>query len=124
MKKINVKTNAEYGGHKLSPNGSVNLTLKFGYSELVDVVKSLQMLNNDISVKVKIAGKKPMKLGMFRLHNLRVDHDGESAITFNGISDYVELDNLNNLPLNTEDEKIFNVMFEAEIEEEEENGEE
>ena len=56
-----------------------------------------------------------------------IDGDGESTIKFNGLNDYIEMDNLNLLPMNDSDNKEFVVMMEAEIEtesEEEEDGEE
>ena len=41
------------------------------------------------------------------------------------MSDYIEMDNLNMLPLNTDDNKEFVVLMEADIEEEDESdGEE
>lgn len=126
MKQISVKQVVKYAGHSLSANGSVNFTLKSGYSELVNTIQLMQMLNNDVIVKAKVSGKqKPLKLGMFRIKQLVIDGDGESTIKFNGLNDYVEMDNLNLLPMNNDDNKLFVVRAEALIEEEEEdNGEE
>ena len=66
MKQIRVREVVKYGGHSLSANGSVNLTLKADYSELVNTIQVQQMLNNDVSIKAKLPGGKPMRLGMFR----------------------------------------------------------
>jgi len=118
---VKVKQVVTYGGHSMSANGSVNLTLKAAYSELTNSVQQLQMLNNDVSIKAKLPGGKPMKLGMFRIKQIAIDGDGESVLKFNGLSDYIEMDNLNLLPLNSDDNKEFVVMLEAEIEDE--NGE-
>ncbi|MBR6605778.1 MAG: hypothetical protein IKK92_07930, partial [Prevotella sp.] len=63
----------------------------------------------------------PMKLGQFRIKQIVIDGDGESVLKFNGLNDYVELDNLNLLPLNNEDNKEFQILAEAEIEMEDEN---
>jgi hypothetical protein len=83
------------------------------------------MLNNDVSIKAKIPGGSPMKLGFFRVKQIIIDGDGESVLKFNGLNDYIEMDNLNLLPLSTDENKEFAVLMEAEIEEEEsENGEE
>lgn len=122
---VKVKQIVSYGGHSLSANGSVNLTFKAMYSELTNSIKLMQMLNNDISIKAKVLGEKPKKLGMFRIKEVKVEGDGESVIKFNGLSDYVEMDNLNSLPLRDSDSKEFTVMYEAdiELEEEKENGE-
>lgn len=119
MKQIKVKQVVKYGGHSLSANGSVNFTLKAAYSELVNTIQAMQMLNNDVVIKAKVPGSKPMKLGMFRIKQITVDGDGESTIKFNGLNDYIEMDNLNLLPLNTDDNKEFTVLMEAQIESEE-----
>lgn len=120
MTNIKVKQVVTYGGHSMSANGSVNLTLKSAYSELTKSVQQLQMLNNDVNIKAKLPGGKPMKLGAFRIKQIAIDGDGESVLKFNGISDYIEMDNLNLLPLNSDDNKEFVVMMEAEIESEDE----
>ena len=119
---IKVKEVVKYGGHSLSANGSVNFTLKAAYSELTNSIKLMQMLNNDVNIKAKVPSGKPMKLGMFRIKQIVVDGDGESTIKFNGLNDYIEMDNLNLLPLNSDDNKEFVVLMEAEIEEEDEEG--
>lgn len=120
MKDIKVKQVVVYGGHSLKANGAVDFTLKSAYSELVNTIQVMQMLNNDVFIKAKLPGKKAMKLGMFRIKQIVIDGDGESILKFNGLNDHIEMDNLNLLPLNTEDDKEFVVLMEAEIEEEEE----
>lgn len=128
MMNVKVKEVVKYGGHSLSANGSVNFTLKAQYSELPNTIKLMQMLNNDVNIKAKVPGGKPMKLGFFRVKRIVIDDDGESTIKFNGLNDYVEMDNLNMLPLNTDENKEFVVLMEADIEtdemEETDDGEE
>lgn len=114
--KIKVKEVVKYGGHSLSANGSVNFTLKARYSELSNTIQLMQMLNNDVSIKAKIPNGNPMKLGFFRVKQIVIDGDGESTIKFNGLNDYIEMDNLNLLPLNSDENKEFVVLMEAEIE--------
>lgn len=121
--KIVVNQVVKYGGHSLSANGSVNLTLKAAYSELVSTIKMTQMLNNDIIVKARVPNIKPMKLGMFRLKSINIDDDGESTIKLNGLNDYIEMDNLNTLPIKGEDVELFSVRYEIIIEEDEDGGE-
>ena len=121
---VKVKEVVKYGGHSLSANGSVNFTLKAAYSELTNSIKLMQMLNNDISIKAKVPNGKPMKLGMLRIKQIIIDGDGESTIKFNGLNDYVEMDNLNLLPLNSDENKEFAVLMEAEIEKEDNEDEE
>ena len=128
MMNVKVKEVVKYGGHSLSANGSVNFTLKAQYSELPNTIKLMQMLNNDVNIKAKVPGGKPMKLGFFRVKQIVIDGDGESTIKFNGLNDYIEMDNLNLLPLNTDENKDFVVLMEADIEtdemEETDDGEE
>lgn len=116
---VKVKEVVKYGGHSLSANGSVNFTLKASYSELTNTIQMMQMLNNDVNIKAKLPTGKPMRLGMFRIKQIIVDGDGESILKFNGLNDYIEMDNLNLLPLNNDDNKEFVIMAEAEIEKEE-----
>lgn len=120
---ISVKEVVKYDGHNVSANGSVNFNLKADYSELVNTIKVMQMLNNDITIKAKLPDRKPFKLGVFRLKQIVIDGDGESKIKFNGLNDYIEMDNLNQLPLNSDDMKQFIVMFSADIENEVEEEE-
>ena len=128
MMNVKVKEVVKYGGHSLSANGSVNFTLKAQYSELPNTIKLMQMLNNDVNIKAQVPGGKPMKLGFFRVKQIVIDGDGESTIKFNGLNDYIEMDNLNLLPLNTDENKEFVVLMEADIEtdemEETDDGEE
>ena len=114
--KVKVKEVVKYGGHSLSANGSVNFTLKAQYSELANTIQLMQMLNNDVSIKAKIPSGSPMKLGFFRVKQIVIDGDGECTIKFNGLNDYIEMDNLNRLPLNSDENKEFVVLMEAEIE--------
>ena len=123
-KKLKVMQVVTYGGHSLSSNGSVSLTLKAGYSELTKTIQAIQMLNEDVVVKAKLAGQKPMKLGSFKIKDIKIDGDGESVLKFAGISDYVEMDNLNLLPLANEENKLFQILLECETEATDEGDEE
>lgn len=127
MINVKVKEVVKYGGHNLSANGSVNLTLKASYSELTNTIQLMQMLNNDVNIKAKIPGEKAMKLGMFRIKEIKIEGDGESIIKFNSLNDYTEMDNLNYLPIKGSENEEFAVMMSAEVEiekEGEENGNE
>lgn len=125
IKRVRVREAVTYGGHNLSANGSVNLTLKAEYSELVNTIQVMQMLNEDVTIKAKLPGSKPMALGMFRVKSINIDGDGESTIKFNGLNDYIEMDNLNLLPTKRDEgSEVFVVMMEVEIETEDEEGEE
>lgn len=120
MVEAKVKTVARYAGHSLNQNGSVNLTFKCDYSELTEYIQLIQMLNNDVNIGVRIAGEKPLKLGMFRIKEIKIDGDGEGTLKFNSTNDFVEVNNLNKIVV----KEPFQVMFVAKIEIEEEDDEE
>lgn len=117
-KKVEVKEVVTYGGHNVSPNGKVSFTLKAKYSEMVNSVALLQVLNNDVSIKAKVSGSKAMMLGTFRVKQILFDHDGESILKFDSIKDSVETDNLNSLPLTDDEVPEFRILAEAVLEDE------
>lgn len=121
---VKIKEVVEYAGHSISANGAVNLTVKAGYSELPNSIQMCQLLNNDVTIKAKVPGVKAMMLGMFRVKNINIEDDGESKLKFAGLSQSVEVDNLNRLPLNDSDTKQFQILVEAEVEIEREDDEE
>ena len=123
-KKLKVMQVVTYGGHSLSANGAVSLTLKAEYSELTQTIQTIQMLNEDVSIKAKLVGKKAMNLGSFKIKDIKIDGDGESQLKFAGVSDYVEMDNLNLLPLANEEAKRFQILLECETEAMDEGNEE
>lgn len=123
MRKIKVKGFYSYKGHSVLQNGSVNITLKAQYSGITNSVQLLQMLNNDVSIHVKLGGEKnPFAIGTFRIKSVNFDDDGESIVKFNSLNDFVDIDGINRLITKEE----FQVLFVANIEDEddEEEGEE
>lgn len=113
---IKIKQFVSYATHTVTANGTVNLTLKSKYGELVNSIQHLQLLNNDIAVKVRLPEEKPFKLGIFRIKDIRVDGDGESVIKLTGLNDYIEMNNLNNIVMKDE----FEILSESDVEEEQE----
>lgn len=114
-KEVKVKQVVAYGGHSITANGLVNLTLKATYSELVNTIQLTQMLNNDIILGAKTGGK-TKRLGVFRIKQLIIDGDGDSKIKLSGDTNFVETDEVNNLPLNTDDVQEFIVLYKSEVE--------
>ena len=114
--KLKVMEVMKYGGHSLSANGMVNVTFTAMYSELAKSLQLMQLLNEDVTVAAKLPSEKPMPLGTFRVHQLIVDDDGESKVKLRGMSELVETDSLNSLPLRNSDVPEFQVMFKADIE--------
>lgn len=115
MKEIKIKEMVQYAGHSIKGNGSIDINFNARYSELVNSIQLLQMLNNDIQIAVKIGSDKPFKIGSFRLKNVVIDDDGESKLKFNSIIDSVELEAINNMVVTDE----FTICMKALIEEEE-----
>ena len=120
MANIKIKAIGKYNGHDVKANKSVNISFKLGYDQLVNTIKLTQLLNENITIITRIGKESPIKLGMFMLRDIKIDHDGESMIKLNSQMDYVEADNLNKLL-----EETLQIMFvaEIEIEEGEENNE-
>ena len=120
MRKIKVKGFYSYKGHSVLQNGSVNITLKAKYSGITNSVQLLQMLNNDVSIHVKLGGvKSPFAIGTFRIKSVNFDDDGESIVKFNSLNDFVDIDGINRLITKEE----FQVLFVANIEDEDDEGE-
>ncbi|MCQ2485245.1 MAG: hypothetical protein MJ168_07930 [Clostridia bacterium] len=123
LQKFKIVLVGENGGYSQTANGVVNVTVKTAYSELVKVIRLQQLLNVDCFVKCKVGAGTPFKLGMFKIHSTQIDGDGAAKIKFTGISDYVECNNLSSIPLTSDDDKLFKLMVEAEVEMED-DGEE
>lgn len=96
-KEVKIMAIVKYSGHGIGQNGNINLTLKAEYGELVNMMQLAQMLNNDVSVKVKMPEENPFKLGFFRIKSLNIAGDGETTLKLNSLSDFVEVGNLNRL---------------------------
>lgn len=121
VKKISVKTFANYEAHSVNGKGTVKLTVSIAYADLSDAVKLLQLLNNDVAVKVKIGSEKaPFKLGMFKIDKFAVDRDGNAKIVFSSLTDYVEVEALSKLI--SADESVFTLRCDADVEVEAPDG--
>lgn len=124
MRVVKVKETVQYGGHSLRASGAVDITFAADYSELTNTVQVMQMLNNDVTIKAKVPGSKAIRLGTFRVKSITVADDGTSKVKFNGLNDFIEMDNLNSLPLKTDDVSLFTIMMEASVdtEDDEDDG--
>ena len=115
-KRVEVKVIGKYNGHSVKANQSVDLSIKAGYDQLSQSVQLLQMLNNDVTIVAKVPDTKPFKLGTFRVQSVNISHDGESAIKFNSMADFTEVDNFTHL-IGSE-MVVLKVTADIEIEEE------
>lgn len=123
MNKVDVSFMCSYNGHNITNNGIVNLKLKARYSELVNYIQLVQMLNNDITLMIKQADQKPFSCGVFSLKELKIVDDGEALIQLKSESQSVEVNNLNLLVMDIAGSE-FKAKFSAEIELEDEDDEE
>lgn len=73
------------------------MNFKADYSEIVNVVSLVRMLNQSINVKTKVGSEKPKDLGSFSLKMLNIDRDGESKIRFNSDFNAINSDALTDL---------------------------
>lgn len=113
-KEVKIKTIANYNGHNVKANKSVDISFKFSYGDLVEYIKVIQMLNENVEIIVKQLDSKPQKLGIFMVKDIRIDHDGEGTIKFNSMVDQAEVQ-LMHLLANDEQ---FKILLKAKIEEE------
>lgn len=122
-KQVSIRQVVTYQNHNRRNNGAVTLNLNSEYGELVHTIELQQLLSLDISITAKVVGQREFGLGMFRLKKSTILDDGESKLQFEGLSDFVEADNLNNLPLKSDETPQFVVVYNAivESEEDEEN---
>ena len=125
-REISIRQVVTYHSHNRRNNGAVTLNLNSEYGELVHTIELQQLLSLDIRITAKVVGQREFGLGMFRLKKSTILDDGESKLQFEGLSDFVEVDNLNNLPLKSDDAPQFVVVYNAvaESEEDEETEEE
>lgn len=113
---VEVKLISKYNGHSVKANQSVDLGMKASYDQLSNAVQLLQFLNNDVTILAKLPDAKPFRLGTFRVQAVNISHDGESAIKFNSMADFTEVDNFTKLI--GSDMVILKVEADIEIEEE------
>ena len=122
MKKVKIREVVGYNGHNVKANGIVNLNLKAMYSELVNTIQVLQLLNNDVKISV-VEGKSENSLGMFRVKNVNVSDDGESVLKFETLAEAAEMDKINSL-VGKETEFTINMFAEVDTEDSDEDDDE
>ena len=121
MKKVKIREVVGYNGHNVKANGIVNLNLKAMYSELVNTIQVLQLLNNDVKISV-VEGKSENSLGMFRVKNVNISDDGESVLKFETLAEAAEMDKINSL-VGKETEFTINMFAEVDMEDSDESDE-
>lgn len=121
MQKVKIREVVAYNGHNVKANGIVTLNLKAMYSELVNTMKVLQLLNNDVKISV-VEGKSESSIGMFRVKNVNISDDGESVLKFETLAEAAEMDKINSL-VGKETEFTINMFAEVDLEDSDESDE-
>lgn len=114
-KEVKLKAVCKYNGHSFKTNKSVDLSLKFGYDELTNYIQAIQMLNENITMKVKVGDNQGKEIGTFMIKEIKIDGDGEGTIKLNSSIDFVDANAINSIVIG----ETFRVMLEAKIEVEE-----
>lgn len=113
---VSIKEIVSYKGHSVKANGNIDITFSAMFDQLTNSIEILQLLNSDTKITAKLAGAKPISLGVFTLKSLSINANGESTIKFVSLTDYVEIDNLNEIIA----QENFQVRMEGKIETEDE----
>jgi len=111
---IKIKAIGHYNGHSVKANNMVDLSFKFDYDELFNVMELLKMLGENITVAVKRGDNKPQVLGTFGIKELKVDSEGKPMVRLNSTTDYVDIVNFGDLI-----HDILTVLFKTKLESEE-----
>ena len=119
---IQTKVVGKYNGHNVTANKNVNIGFVCGYDQLTSYIQLIQFLNIDVDIVTKLPDAKPMKLGLFRVKDVKIDHDGEGVLKFNGMDDFVDTDAINKLV----GSELIQIRFKGvvELEDDDDNEEE
>lgn len=120
VKDISIQQVVRYGGHSITRAGLAAVVFVADWSELVGTIQTLQTLGEDVTIGVKVAGRKAEKLGVFKVKSITTNAEGVSKLKFEALRDQVETDVLDGLPLMHDDVPVFKVMYKATIEVEDE----
>lgn len=115
MKELKVKLECTFAGYSTKKNGDIDVRFKAPYSEIVNAISLVRMIDKNIGVICKVNGGKPVSLGTFYLNKLSVDRDGESTITFNTELNSAEINNFVEL---LAPESIIHVLAKSVVDEE------
>lgn len=115
MKELKVKMECTFAGYSAKKNGDLDLKFKVPYSDVVNVVSLVRMINCNIGVEAKVNSGKPVSLGTFYVNKISIDRDGESTIVFNTELSSSEIDNFSDL---LEPEAIIFLRCKAVVDEE------
>lgn len=113
MEQVKTRVEARYTSHNMKANKSVDLTFKCPYVELKNYIQTIQMLNENVEVVVKIGKDKPIKLGTFTINGLNIDRDGEGTLKLNSLIDFVNASAINELP--ARNDEPLKIMLKCEI---------
>ena len=116
---VSIKEIVSYSGHSIKQNGNMELTFTAKFDQVTESMQLLQLLNNDVKITSKLAGQKPVKLGVFTIRSISFKGTGESTIKFISLTDYVEMDNINSII----SQENFQIRFDGNVEDVDKEGE-
>jgi hypothetical protein len=120
---VKIKFEGKYTTHSVKANKSIDITFKMPYTELTNYIGTIQMLNENVTVAGKIGSdKKPLKFGVFMVHNISVDRDGQGTLKFNSQLDFIDSANINELAERNDEPLV--IFLKADIEDVTEDEEE
>jgi len=121
MTEVKIKSIAAYKGHSVRPTGVVELSLGFKYDELVNYIKTVQMLNEDVVMKARL-NNDTKKLGEWRVGAMNIDHDGNAVIKFKSTIGAIDSEVLNEIA-DYDNKDIIPILLIANIEDDGEDDE-
>lgn len=112
--KVTINQHVEYKGHNVKQSGAVTLTLLASYDSITESMRLLQLLNEDIGVKVKMPDKNPIFVGTFMINGVNFAKDGKSTIKLASINTAVNTESLMEMVENGR----FRIQYSGNVEEE------
>lgn len=120
--RIEVTAVGNFEGTNVKKNKSMDLKFIFGIEERSNIIQSVMLVGQDISVFTKKGKEKAKFLGVFRFNSLHVDRDGETKITFNTMTEDAKMDAINEMIENSEYIKV-KMVADVEMEDKEDDEE-
>lgn len=96
-KQVMARIVGKFDGTNVTAKGVVDLKFKLPYDEILNYIKTLQMLNNNINVTSQIVPNPELDLGIFMIKSLNIGGDGEAKFCLTTTTVSAEMDNVNKL---------------------------
>lgn len=116
----------KFDGTSVTAKGVVDIKFKLPYDEILNYIKTLQMLNNNVIVTSQVVPNPELALGEFRIKSLNISGDGEAKFCLTTTTEFAEMDNVNKLSSDLGANVVITLtaLIESEDDESEDTGEE